>query len=35
MDVVYTISQQATGSLGGQDDVPKVPVVIEKVSVLD
>jgi peptidyl-prolyl cis-trans isomerase B (cyclophilin B) len=35
MDVVYTISQQATGNLAGQDDVPKVPVVIEKVSVLD
>jgi len=35
MDVVYTISQQPTGSLAGHDDVPKEPVVIEKVTVLD
>jgi peptidyl-prolyl cis-trans isomerase B (cyclophilin B) len=34
MDIVYTISQQATGSTAGYDDVPKVPVVIEKVTVL-
>jgi peptidyl-prolyl cis-trans isomerase B (cyclophilin B) len=35
MDVVYTISQQATGHVAGCDDVPLVPVVMEKVTVLD
>jgi len=35
MDVVYTISQQATGSVGGHDDVPLEPVLIEAVTVLD
>jgi len=35
MDVVYTISQQATGSVAEHDDVPLEPVVIESVTVLD
>jgi len=35
MDVVYTIEQQATGSVAGHDDVPKEPIVIRKVEVLD
>ncbi len=35
MDVVYTIEQQATGSIAGYDDVPREPVVITAVTVLD
>jgi len=35
MDVVYTIEQQATGSMAGHDDVPKEPIVIQSVTVLD
>jgi len=35
MDVVYTISQQATGSVAGHDDVPLESVVIESVTVLE
>jgi len=35
MKVVYTIEQQATTSIAGHDDVPKEPVVINHVEVLD
>jgi peptidyl-prolyl cis-trans isomerase B (cyclophilin B) len=35
MDVVYTIEQQATGTVAGYDDVPVTPIVIESVVVLD
>jgi peptidyl-prolyl cis-trans isomerase B (cyclophilin B) len=35
MDVVYTIEQQATGSVAGHDDVPVKPILIESVTVLD
>jgi peptidyl-prolyl cis-trans isomerase B (cyclophilin B) len=35
MDVVYTIEQQATASIAGYDDVPREPVVIQAVTVLD
>ena len=35
MDVVYTIEQQATGSIAGYDDVPLEPIVIMNVTVLD
>ena len=35
MDVVYTIEQQATGSVAGFDDVPQEPIVIQAVTVLD
>ncbi len=35
MDVVYTIEQQATGSIAGYDDVPREPVFITAVTVLD
>jgi peptidyl-prolyl cis-trans isomerase B (cyclophilin B) len=35
MDVVYTIEQQATATVRGHDDVPKEPIVILKVEVLD
>jgi peptidyl-prolyl cis-trans isomerase B (cyclophilin B) len=35
MDVVYTIEQKATTSTAGYDDVPREPVVIESVLVLD
>lgn len=35
MDVVYTIEQVTTTSRDGYDDVPKEPVVIESVVVLD
>jgi peptidyl-prolyl cis-trans isomerase B (cyclophilin B) len=35
MDVVYTISQQATGNVAGHDDVPLEPVLLKVVTVLD
>jgi len=35
MDVVYTIEQQATTQVAGYDDVPRDPVVIESVTILD
>jgi peptidyl-prolyl cis-trans isomerase B (cyclophilin B) len=35
MKVVYTIEQQATAKIAGHDDVPKEPVVINHVEVLD
>ncbi len=35
MEVVYTIEQQATASIAGYDDVPREPVVIQTVTVLD
>jgi len=35
MKVVYTIEQQATAKVAGHDDVPKEPVVINHVEVLD
>jgi peptidyl-prolyl cis-trans isomerase B (cyclophilin B) len=35
MDVVYTIEQRATAHVAGYDDVPREPVVIETVMVLD
>jgi peptidyl-prolyl cis-trans isomerase B (cyclophilin B) len=35
MDVVYTIEQQATASIAGYDDVPREPVVIQAVIILD
>ncbi|MBE0595986.1 MAG: peptidyl-prolyl cis-trans isomerase [Desulfuromonadales bacterium] len=35
MDVVYTIEQSATTTVGPHQDVPKEPVVIQKVTVLD
>lgn len=35
MDVVYTIEQRATTSVAGYDDVPREPVVIQAVTVLD
>ena len=35
MDVVYTIEQQATVSIAGYDDVPREPVVIQAVTILD
>lgn len=35
MDVVYTIEQVATGSVGGHDDVPLEPVEIRSVEVFD
>ncbi len=35
MKVVYTIEQQTTATLAGHDDVPKEPVVINRIEVLD
>ena len=35
MDVVYTIEQQATTKVAGFDDVPKEPIVIQQVTVID
>lgn len=35
MKVVYTIEQQVTTKVGGHDDVPKEPVVINRVEVLE
>lgn len=35
MDVVYAIEQAPTGAMGAHQDVPKEPVVIEKVTVVD
>lgn len=35
MDVVYEIEQQPTINIGGYADIPKSPVLIEKVTVLD
>ena len=35
MDVVYTIELLATTSVAGYDDVPREPVVIQAVTVLD
>lgn len=35
MNVVYTIEQQLTGTLGDYSDVPKEPVVIQTVTVID
>ncbi|MBW6512165.1 MAG: peptidylprolyl isomerase [Desulfuromonadaceae bacterium] len=35
MNVVYTIEQQATTCVGGYDDVPVTPIVIESVTVLE
>lgn len=35
MDVVYTIEQQATTKVAGYDDVPKDPIVIKQVTVID
>ncbi|BCR04611.1 peptidyl-prolyl cis-trans isomerase [Desulfuromonas versatilis] len=35
MNVVYTIEQQATGSQGGFADLPKEPVVIQSVTIID
>lgn len=35
MDVVYTIEQRPTTTVAGQADVPKEPVVITKVTVID
>jgi len=35
MDVVYTIEQQPTTKVAGHDDVPKEPLIITKVTVID
>ena len=35
MDVVYTIEQKATANVGGHDDVPVEPIIINTVTVLD
>jgi len=35
MDVVYTIEQQATGTVKGNDDVPKEPIIIQSMTILD
>jgi len=35
MDVVYTIEQRPTTTVAGHDDVPKEPVLIDKVTVID
>ncbi len=35
MDIVYTIEQVPTGSQAGHQDVPKEPVVIQRVTVID
>ena len=35
MKVVYTIEQQATGTVAGHDDVPVEPIVIQHVEVID
>lgn len=35
MDVVYTIEQRATTQAAGYDDLPRQPVLIEKITVLD
>jgi len=35
MNVVYTIEQRPTTSVAGHDDVPKEPVVINSVTIID
>ena len=35
MNLVYTIEQQATGTVADHDDVPKEPILINSVEVID
>ena len=35
MDIVYSMEQQATGTVKGHDDVPLEPIVIESMTVIE